>query len=854
MEKILLVDGSSILFRAFYALPHFTTTSNIPTSAVYGFLRMLIRIIKDEKPDYLAVAFDKKTLTFRHIEFKEYKAQRPKMPDELSLQFDIIREILDAFDIKHFEVDGFEADDVIATFVEQLKTRDINISILSSDFDLAQLIDENVELISPKKGVTKIEKIDKEKFIQEYGFEPTSVPDYKALLGDPSDNIEGIKGIGGKTATKIIQEFKNVENLLNDKEMCEKYGIIGNEDKILQNKSLCVLVRNVPIAFELESLKISNFRTEKVKAILEKYEFKSIIKELGLDNANFEEEDSIFSNIETEKVSEEIKVSSQNESKSENIAVVYLLSSEKKIDKATLLYNEKFYDFDFSTNLFLNPSELDMLKKVLENAHVIKYTNSYKSLLKLGNFLYTSVNNVKVDSTLASYLIDPDQSDFSLRNLAHLLGKEESFNSIRDEVIFLKNNGSDILDFLKREKLFELYETLEMPLSRVLFEMERKGIAVDIKVFKDLKVEVEAELSKLENEIYKLAGLSFNILSPKQLSSVLFDVLGIEPPPDSKGSTGSSTLLEIANEHPIIPLILKYRHLTKLLNSYIEPIPHLISKETNKLHTIYHQIGTATGRLRSTNPNLQNLPVKDEWGIRIQGGFVASTPDSVLLSADYSQIELRVLAHLSSDENLISSFLDNFDIHERTAMEVFNLKKEEVTKEKRNLAKAINFGIIYGISPYGLSKQIGTSKEEAADYIDKYFRKYPKVYEYINAAVEEAKKTGETRTILGRRRFIRGFDDRSAAVRDAARRVAINSPIQGSASDIIKLAMVKIFNDVSDVDILLQIHDELVFELKEALVSEKGEQIRNIMETVVNLKVPLKVDVSFGKNLGAARK
>ena len=854
MEKILLVDGSSILFRAFYALPHFTTTSNIPTSAVYGFLRMLIRIIKDEKPDYLAVAFDKKTLTFRHIEFKEYKAQRPKMPDELSLQFDIIREILDAFDIKHFEVDGFEADDVIATFVEQLKMRDINISILSSDFDLAQLIDENVELISPKKGVTKIEKIDKEKFIQEYGFEPTSVPDYKALLGDPSDNIEGIKGIGGKTATKIIQEFKNVENLLNDKEMCEKYGIIGNEDKILQNKSLCVLVRNVPIAFELESLKISNFRTEKVKAILEKYEFKSIIKELGLDNANFEEKDSIFSNIKTDKVSEEIKVSSQNESKSENIAVVYLLSSEKKIDKATLLYNEKFYDFDFSTNLFLNPSELDMLKKVLENAHVIKYTNSYKSLLKLGNFLYTSVNNVKVDSTLASYLIDPDQSDFSLRNLAHLLGKEESFNSIRDEVIFLKNNGSDILDFLKREKLFELYETLEMPLSRVLFEMERKGIAVDIKVFKDLKVEVEAELSKLENEIYKLAGLSFNILSPKQLSSVLFDVLGIEPPPDSKGSTGSSTLLEIANEHPIIPLILKYRHLTKLLNSYIEPIPHLISKETNKLHTIYHQIGTATGRLRSTNPNLQNLPVKDEWGIRIQGGFVASSPDSVLLSADYSQIELRVLAHLSSDENLISSFLDNFDIHERTAMEVFNLKKEEVTKEKRNLAKAINFGIIYGISPYGLSKQIGTSKEEAADYIDKYFKKYPKVYEYINAAVEEAKKTGETRTILGRRRFIRGFDDRSAAVRDAARRVAINSPIQGSASDIIKLAMVKIFNDVSDVDILLQIHDELIFELKEALVSEKGEQIRNIMETVVNLKVPLKVDVSFGKNLGAARK
>ena len=849
MEKILLVDGSSILFRAFFALPHFTTTSNIPTSAVYGFLRMLIRIIKDEKPDYLAVAFDKKAPTFRHIEFKEYKAQRPKMPDELSLQFDIAREILQSFGINYFEIDGFEADDIIATFVERLKGENIKISILSSDFDLSQLIDDNVELISPKKGVTKIEKIDKEKFIQEYGFEPTSVPDYKALIGDPSDNIEGIKGIGEKTATKIIQEFKNVENLLKNEETCKKYGIIGNEEKILQNKSLCVLVRNVPIAFELESLKLRDFKTENVKAILEKYEFKSIVKELGLDKVDFNEE-SIFNSLPKEIGNEEYRVNLE----SENTAVVYLISSEKRIDKAILFYNERFYDFDFSSNLFLNPSELDVLKKVLEDETVNKYTNSYKSLLKLGNFLYTSVNNVKLDSTLASYLIDPDQSEFSLKNLAFLLGKDETFNSFSDEVVFLKKNGDYILDFLKKEKLFELYETLEMPLSRVLFEMERKGITIDVKVFKSLKEEVEAELSKLENEIYKLAGLSFNILSPKQLSSVLFDVLGLEAPPDSKGSTGSSTLLEIVNEHPIIPLILKYRHLTKLLNSYIEPIPRLVSKETNKLHTIYHQIGTATGRLRSTNPNLQNLPVKDEWGERIQSGFVVSSSDSVLLSADYSQIELRVLAHLSSDENLIDSFLNNYDIHERTAMEVFNLKKQEVTKDKRNLAKAINFGIIYGISPYGLSKQIGTSKEEAADYIDKYFKKYPKVYEYINAAVEEAKKTGETRTILGRRRLIRGLGDRSAAVRDAARRVAINSPIQGSASDIIKLAMVKIFNDVSDVDILLQIHDELVFELKEALVSEKGEQIRNIMESIVNLKVPLKVDVSFGKNLGTARK
>jgi len=319
---------------------------------------MLIRIIKDEKPDYLAVAFDKKAPTFRHIEFKEYKAQRPKMPDELSLQFDIAREILQSFGINYFEIDGFEADDIIATFVERLKGENIKISILSSDFDLSQLIDDNVELISPKKGVTKIEKIDKEKFIQEYGFEPTSVPDYKALIGDPSDNIEGIKGIGEKTATKIIQEFKNVENLLKNEETCKKYGIIGNEEKILQNKSLCVLVRNVPIAFELESLKLRDFKTENVKAILEKYEFKSIVKELGLDKVDFNEE-SIFNSLPKEIGKEEYRVNLE----SENTAVVYLISSEKRIDKAILFYNERFYDFDFSSNLFLNPSELDVLKK-----------------------------------------------------------------------------------------------------------------------------------------------------------------------------------------------------------------------------------------------------------------------------------------------------------------------------------------------------------------------------------------------------------------------------------------------------------------------------------------------------------
>ncbi|MGC8690564.1 MAG: DNA polymerase I [Caldisericum sp.] len=862
MEKIILVDGSSIIFRAYFALPKFSTSTGIPTSAVYGFLRMLLRILKDEKPNYLAVAFDKKAPTFRHIEYKEYKSQRPKMPDELSLQFDVLKEVLIALNIRYFELDGFEADDIIATFVEKLKGTDLEILILSSDFDLAQLIQKNVKLLVTRKGVTKIEVYDEEKFIKEFGFEPVHLVDYKALLGDVSDNIEGVKGIGEKTASKLISEFKSVENIIKNEEIVERFHLNGEEEKILRNKSLCMLVKDVPIEFRLEELKVPDFKTEKAYKVLKKFEFNSLIKELGFQ---FQEEngdaDSLFksidknngSNVDSEDKSSSTALRIENRNSFVERAVLYVISFEKKIEKVVLNYKNFNYEFDFENNLFLDHRNLPLLKEVLSNENVEKYTNNLKMLYKVADYTETPLRNVVLDSTLALYLIDPDQEDFSIKNFKSYLNIDSPITNLEDEINFLKTHGTDILEYLKKENLEFVFTRIELPLARVLYEMEKVGIEVDVEYFKKLKEEIEKHIEELEQKIYKLAGISFNILSSKQLSSVLYEVLGLELPKGYSGGTGSNVLLEISGSHPIIPLIIEYRHLVKLKNTYIDPIPHLVSKETGRLHTIYHQIGTSTGRLRSTNPNLQNLPVKDEWGIKIQKGFVAHGEKKVLVSADYSQIELRILAHLSQDKNLIESFLNKEDIHKRTAMEIFNLKEDEVTKEKRNFAKAINFGIIYGISPYGLAKQVGISKEEAKEYIELYFKRYPMVKEYIEREITLAREKGETRTIFGRRRFIRGLDDKNGVIRESARRIAINSPIQGSAADIIKLAMVEIVNKIDDIKILLQIHDELVFETEADFLQEKLPLIKDAMENIYKLAVPLEVDIAYGKNLGEAR-
>jgi DNA polymerase-1 len=827
MDKLVLIDGSSILYRAFFALPHFVTKSGEPTGALYGFLRMLLHIIKEEKPTHIAIAFDKKAPTVRHEQFKEYKAQRPKMPDELSEQFKTIHEILKALNIPVFEIDGYEADDVIATIAKAASEKGIETVIITGDMDLTQLIKDNIHVKVTRKGVTKLEEYTREKLFQDLGIYPEQIPDYKALRGDPSDNIKGIQGIGPKTAAKLLAKYKNIETLI-EKETSPK--IQENKELLLNNKKLCTLYYDIPITFSIEELQLKPFDRKLLKKLLERFEFKSLLREFGLnEKANYDEDDR---------------------------TAVFIKSKDNKIEEFAIANNKESKRYIVGEELFLNQDALNTLKSTLENEKR-KDTINFKELIKLSRFYGFNINNVKTDVALAGYLINPDMKNFKIDTLANNFNANCTTNSMEEKAKCILELSYIEEKLLKEENLEPLYNDIEKPLSEVLADMEIAGIKIDVPYFKNLKEEIEKELEKLEKEIYKFSGISFNILSSRQLAAILFDGLGLTPSKRGKTgfSTSSSVLNDMINEHPIIPLILEYRHLSKLKSSYIESLPKLVSKEDHKLHTTFHQLGTITGRLRSSNPNLQNIPARSEWGEKIRAGFIASDENHVLISSDYSQIELRVLAHMSGDKNLIDSFLNDIDIHTRTAALVFNVKESEVTKEMRRRAKILNFGIIYGMSPYGAAKQLNCSPEEAKDYIDAYFNRFPTVLDFIENLVEQAKKSGETRTLLGRRREVKGLKDPNQRRREEARRVAINTPIQGSAADIIKLAMVKLYNKIkkSDTHILLQIHDELVVETTEEKREEMIDIVKEEMENAYKLNVPLKVNIAWGKNLKEAK-
>jgi len=836
MKKILLIDGSSILYRAFFALPHFVTKKGEPTGAVFGFLQMLLRILKDERPDCVAVAFDRKAQTFRHLEYKEYKAQRPQAPDELITQFAIIRETLDAFRIKHFEMDGYEADDIIATFVNTLNESFNEFLILTGDMDLSQLISTNVSVLITKRGVTNIERLSREKLIELLGIEPLQIPDYKALVGDPSDNIDGIPGVGPRTAKKLIEKYKTIENLIeNPSEEDIKY--VQYSERLILNKRLCSLVQ-VPIKTNLESLKLRDFKNEEVKNILARLEFKTILKSLGFDSASVKSMDF------------------DKKDSSESVGVVFDLYG-RNLRAFAIANGSTKIEYAIGEELFRNEHSLEILRSVLSDPLIRKEVYDLKELHLVEKLLSVKSKNVHIDVSLAAYLLDPQKSEYSFETLAHMFGLQEDEGGLASKAQLTLEMASTAEEDLIEARLLNVYREIEFPLSEVLFSMEERGIRIDLDYFKKLSNEIELKIASLEKEIYRLAGISFNILSSKQLSSVLFDSLGLQPQRMGKFnfSTSSAVLEDLVKVHPVIPLILEYRHLTKLKSTYLEALPHLISKSDLKLHTHYHHLGTSTGRLRSTNPNLQNIPIRGEWGEKIRKGFIAQDEEHLLISADYSQIELRILSHLSGDKKLIEAFKNDEDIHVYTAMEIFNVKEEEVTTELRSRAKTVNFGLIYGISPYGLSKQIGCSVEEATEVINNYFGKYPEVKGYFERVVDEALRSGEVRTLFGRRRIISGLDSKNNSVRENARRLAINSPIQGSAADLIKISMLRVHRKLAPIDayIILQIHDELVVEANKNNVNQVKEIMKSEMENAYELNVPLKVNIAYGCNLLEAK-
>jgi DNA polymerase-1 len=831
-EKFLIIDGSSMLYRAYFALPHFFTKTGAPTGAIYGFLQMMLRLIKDENPSYIVVAFDRKAPTIRHKEYAEYKANRPPMPDELSVQFKTIHEVLDGFDIPFYEIDGYEADDIISTIVEKIKDKDISSLIVTGDMDLAQVISDKAIILITRRGVSGIERFDRGKLKESLGISPEQVPDYKALVGDPSDNIQGIRGIGPKTALKILDKYGSVNVLAEhiETEHLEEYKEI-----IIKNKLLCTLIKDVPINFDLENAKVVKFDGNKLKEILVKLEFKNIMKELSLDQNNLDFKGEAVKN---------------------RVGLYFETSKEKPFSFAVADYGSEM-EYKVGEELFTDHKSLDELKAILSDETCQKEVFDLKQLLRISKQYNILVKNVHLDVSLIAYLLNPELSSYSQESLSKIFSIPLNGNSAGARAKFVYDLANNEESLFVDKDLIKLYEQVEKPFSEVLLDMEETGLKIDVPYFKELKKEVDEELKKLEVKIYNLAGISFNILSSKQLSSILYDVLGLQPSKRIKTgfSTASNVLEDLINEHPIIPFILQYRSLSKLSSTYIEALPHLVSKEDGKLHTHFHQIGTATGRLRSSDPNIQNIPIRGEWGEKIRKAFVSSDKDHFLISADYSQIELRILAHMSQDKSLLEAFKNDEDIHLHTASTIFGVDERDVSRELRNRAKAINFGIIYGISPYGLSKQIGCSQEEAADYIEKYFAKYQGVKEFIEELIKQTSNTGETHTILGRLRRIKGFDSPNYAIRENARRIAINSPIQGSAADIIKIAMLNIYREIKEIDvhILVQIHDELIIETNRNIIADVIETVKEKMENAYNLDAPLKVNIGYGYNLSEVK-
>lgn len=871
-EKIVIIDGNSLMNRAFYALPPLTNSDGLHTNAVYGFTNMLFKIMNDEKPDYIAAAFDRKAPTFRHIEYSEYKAGRKKMPDELGEQFPIVKEVLNAFNIGIYEIDGFEADDIIGTISKKC-SETMDVVIYTGDRDALQLINEKVKVAITKKGISDVDLYDVKAMFDRYEVTPKQFIDVKGLMGDSSDNIPGVPGVGEKTAVKLVKEFGSLEELIanSDKvsskrtrELIENY-----KDQALFSKKLATIVTDVPINFNKGNIEIKNPDYQKLLDLFRNLEFKSLIEKLNKESG-YEDKSPIAEGhtvIDTKRMPG-------------------LIENIKKAAKISVVFNLKGTDFNNTDVLGIGiswngedsafiPSDHQIilqLKSVFESSSIIKICHNakdaYVSLYKHGIVL----NGLGFDTAIASYLLNPSESTYNVDELAfrYLNEKLPSEKEIKESVKTGSNPNltNDYLcekaltvyklhEILKQELdskgMSELYMKVEHPLIEVLASMEIEGFTVDTNILKQLSVEFGGEIDRLTDEIYSLSGEEFNINSPKQLGYILFEKLHL--PVIKKTKTGYSTdakvLEKLAPQNEIVDKILEYRQMTKLKSTYVDGLLNIMNKD-NKIHSSFNQTVTATGRISSTEPNLQNIPVKLEMGRKIRKVFVPRNSEYLILSADYSQIELRVLAHIAEDDNLINAFYNKMDIHTKTASEVFNVPYDQVTPLMRSRAKAVNFGIVYGISDYGLSRDLNISRKEAKNYIDNYLDKYSGVQEYMKQVVEKAKIDGYVTTIMNRRRYIPELKSTNFNVRSLGERLAMNTPIQGSAADIIKIAMINVYNELKEKSmkskLILQVHDELILEVYKEETEEVQGIVRKCMENAVSLKVPLVVDINIGSN------
>ncbi|MEK9158300.1 MAG: DNA polymerase I [Patescibacteria group bacterium] len=873
MKKIVLIDSNALVHRAFHALPpSLNTATGIPTNAIFGFMSVMVKMIKDLKPDYVVATFDLAGPTFRHEEFAEYKSHRVKAPDELYLQIPYIKEILTKFGIPIFEKEGFEADDLIGALAEQAKTiKDLQVIIMTGDLDTLQLVeDDKVVVFTLRKGVTDTFTYNQKEVVARYGLQPSQVIDFKGLKGDQSDNIPGVPGIGEKTASLLIQEFGSIEKLYEFIENNDKYPkllspklverLVANKDQAFFSKRLATIIRDVDISFDLDK---ADWRKHTDKAGLEK-----MLKDLGLYSIvkRLQEMDSVEA-PKPATLFDSPKASGA--SISDGSLIILAEDVNKALDGLNgkdliiidiqngvlMLSDNNKSTFGFSETLLKDKQIKSKLKDLLEDSKIGKVGHDVKKLSRWALERGIMPVGFAFDTRLAGYILNSEVKDYLLERLFFVEFQKDVDPESLNRLEAISQLRERYEPKLKEFGLSNVMDNIEVPLSPILARMEKAGIKVKVDVLEKLEKTVTKELTTLEKKISEMAGGEFNINSPKQLSIVLFEKLGLKGKVRKTGkgalSTAVSELEKLAEEHPIIELIIKYRELQKLKTTYIEPFPSLIDS-TGRIHTTYDQTGAATGRLSSLDPNLQNIPVKTELGREFRKAFVAGK-DKVLLSCDYSQLELRIAAHLSSDKAMTDAFKRGEDIHTRTAAQVFGVETKDVTKNMRNQAKTLNFGVLYGMGVLGFQRASGTNRDEARQFLDSYKKEFYGLAVYMEGLKEQGHRDGYVSTLFGRRRLLPDINSTMPMLRAGAERIAINMPIQGTAADLIKIAMINVQKLIDEkysdsAQMLLQVHDELLFEVKSDIVEKISKEIKHLMESAHAFDIPIIVDTKFGNN------
>ena len=875
MEKrLIIIDGNSIINRAFYALPDMSNSEGLKTNAIFGFVRMMFKIIEDYQPTHMSVAFDKKAPTFRHKQYADYKAGRKKMPDELAQQLQPLKDLLDKFNINRLELEGYEADDLIGTVARLGEENDFKVYIVTGDKDAIQLASHKTTTLITKKGVGEVEEYNYDSVLERYEMTPTQFIDLKGLMGDKSDNIPGVPGVGEKTGIKLLKQYSTIENLIEHTDELKgsiKKKIEENKDLALMSKELATIITNVPIEVKLEDLEYGDYNKDDVVEKFKEFGFTSLItKLLDIEGGETTIKEEIDLKIEhLDNVEDFIKKAEENKK-----VIIDVIGKEGNILDKRVLY--VFLSLDGNEIYYVNEDELRQIKTLLSNPEIKKHGYDLKEDYILLKPYEIELNSMDFDITIAEYLIDSKSSTSyecsaiamkyltrKIKSKEDLLGKGAKAKKF-DEIEFdeLSAYIGDILNTvngvypkmeenLKETEMDGLFYHVEMPLVEVLGSMEYIGMKVDKDQLNELKEKFTTIINELENEIFELAGEPFNINSPKQLGVVLFEKLGL--PVIKKTKTGYSTNAEVLeklrDKHEIIDKITEYRQIVKLNSTYVEGLLKIINPKTGRIHSSFNQTITTTGRISSTEPNMQNIPVKTEMGRDIRKVFVADD-NCKLVDADYSQVELRVLAHMSGDENMIDAFKHGEDIHSKTASQIFDVDIKDVTSKQRIEAKAINFGIIYGKTDFGLSQDLNIPVATAKAYIDSYFNKYPKIKEFMDEAVENATETGYATTILNRRRYIPEIKASNFIVRNQGKRFAMNAPIQGSAADIIKVAMVNVYNKLKENNmksrLILQVHDELIVEAVDEELEMAEKIVREEMENAQSMDVKLDVDLNTG--------